>query len=59
MTERTLILVKPDGVARGLVGAVLGRLVRRAGFAWHRWAAQPSVALLQLNKDPVLLWTGP
>ncbi len=29
MTERTLVLVKPDGVARGLVGVVLGRLERR------------------------------
>ena len=27
--ERTLILVKPDGVQRGLVGEVLGRLERR------------------------------
>lgn len=26
MTERTLILVKPDGVARGLMGEVVGRL---------------------------------
>jgi nucleoside-diphosphate kinase len=26
MTERTLVLVKPDGVARGLVGEVLGRI---------------------------------
>lgn len=26
MTERTLILVKPDGVERGLVGEVLGRI---------------------------------
>ena len=26
MTERTLILVKPDGVARGLMGEVIGRL---------------------------------
>jgi nucleoside-diphosphate kinase len=26
VTERTLILVKPDGVARGLVGEVLGRI---------------------------------
>jgi nucleoside-diphosphate kinase len=31
VTERTLILVKPDGVARGLVGEVLGRLERK-GF---------------------------
>lgn len=28
-TERTLVLVKPDGVQRGLVGEVLGRLERR------------------------------
>ena len=29
MTQRTLVLVKPDGVARGLVGEVLGRAERR------------------------------
>ena len=27
--ERTLVLVKPDGVQRGLIGAVIGRLERR------------------------------
>ena len=27
--ERTLILVKPDAVQRGLIGEVLGRLERR------------------------------
>ena len=27
--ERTLVLVKPDGVQRGLVGEVIGRLERR------------------------------
>ncbi|SNQ49649.1 nucleoside diphosphate kinase [Frankia canadensis] len=27
--ERTLILVKPDGVSRGLVGEVIGRLERK------------------------------
>lgn len=27
--ERTLVLIKPDAVARGLVGEVLGRLERR------------------------------
>ena len=31
MTERTLLLVKPDGVARGLIGEILGR-VERKGF---------------------------
>jgi nucleoside-diphosphate kinase len=29
MTERTLVLVKPDGVERGLVGEVLARAERR------------------------------
>jgi len=29
VSERTLVLVKPDGVARGLVGEVLSRLERR------------------------------
>ena len=27
--ERTLVLVKPDGVQRGLIGEVIGRLERR------------------------------
>ncbi len=31
MSERTLILVKPDGVTRGLVGAILNRIERK-GF---------------------------
>jgi len=29
LSERTLILVKPDGVGRGLVGEVIGRLERK------------------------------
>ncbi|HJA37979.1 MAG TPA: nucleoside-diphosphate kinase, partial [Candidatus Brevibacterium intestinigallinarum] len=29
MSERTLILVKPDGVERGLVGDVLARIERK------------------------------
>ena len=31
MNERTLVLVKPDGVRRGLIGEVVGRLERK-GF---------------------------
>ncbi len=31
MSERTLVLIKPDGVARGLVGEVVGRIERK-GF---------------------------
>ncbi len=33
MSERTLVLVKPDGVARGLVGEVLSRIERK-GFTF-------------------------
>ncbi|WP_174188851.1 nucleoside-diphosphate kinase [Nocardia barduliensis] len=29
MTEQTLVLIKPDGVARGLVGEVLARIERK------------------------------
>jgi nucleoside-diphosphate kinase len=29
MAERTLVLIKPDAVARGLAGEILGRLERR------------------------------
>ncbi|MCX2731666.1 nucleoside-diphosphate kinase [Saccharopolyspora sp. NFXS83] len=29
MSERTLVLVKPDGVERGLVGEVIGRIERK------------------------------
>jgi len=29
MVERTLVLIKPDGVARNLVGEVLGRIERK------------------------------
>ena len=31
MSQRTLVLIQPDGVARGLVGEVLGRIERK-GF---------------------------
>lgn len=31
MSERTLVLIKPDGVARGLIGEVLARIERK-GF---------------------------
>ena len=29
MTERTLVLIKPDAVARGLIGEVIGRFERK------------------------------
>jgi nucleoside-diphosphate kinase len=31
LTERTLVLIKPDGVARGLIGEVISRIERK-GF---------------------------
>ncbi|GAA1354421.1 nucleoside-diphosphate kinase [Streptomyces beijiangensis] len=32
MTQRTLVLLKPDAVRRGLIGEVLGRIERKAGW---------------------------
>ncbi|GAB3903642.1 hypothetical protein GCM10027612_70390 [Microbispora bryophytorum subsp. camponoti] len=29
MSERTLVLIKPDGVRRGLIGDVIGRIERK------------------------------
>lgn len=45
MSERTLVLVKPDGVARGLVGEVLGRIERK-GF---------TVVALEMRTLPVAI----
>ena len=45
MTERTLVLIKPDGVARGLVGEVLARIERK-GF---------SIVALELRTLPASL----
>ncbi|TDC80049.1 nucleoside-diphosphate kinase [Streptomyces hainanensis] len=33
MSQRTLVLLKPDAVARGLVGEIIGRIERKAGWA--------------------------
>lgn len=32
MSQRTLVLVKPDGVRRGLVGEIVGRIERKADW---------------------------
>ncbi|GAA3489469.1 nucleoside-diphosphate kinase [Streptomyces cremeus] len=32
MTQRTLVLLKPDAVRRGLIGEVIGRIERKAGW---------------------------
>ncbi|WFB09591.1 nucleoside-diphosphate kinase [Streptomyces sp. LX-29] len=33
MTQRTLVLLKPDAVRRGLVGEIIGRIERKANWA--------------------------
>ncbi|MFV2118856.1 nucleoside-diphosphate kinase [Streptomyces sp. Act-28] len=32
MTQRTLVLLKPDAVRRGLIGEIIGRVERKAGW---------------------------
>ncbi|ARH91219.1 MULTISPECIES: nucleoside-diphosphate kinase [Streptomyces] len=32
MSQRTLVLLKPDAVQRGLIGEIIGRLERKAGW---------------------------
>ncbi|MGW1158048.1 nucleoside-diphosphate kinase [Streptomyces sp. NPDC002513] len=32
MTSRTLVLLKPDAVRRGLIGEIIGRIERKAGW---------------------------
>lgn len=32
MSQRSLVLLKPDAVARGLVGEIIGRIERKAGW---------------------------
>ncbi len=45
MSERTLVLIKPDGVARGLIGEVIGRIERK-GF---------TIAALDLRTVPTAI----
>lgn len=33
MSQRTLVLLKPDAVARGLIGEIVGRVERKAGWS--------------------------
>ncbi|NUQ98564.1 MAG: nucleoside-diphosphate kinase, partial [Streptomyces sp.] len=32
MTQRTLVLLKPDAVRRGLTGEIISRIERKAGW---------------------------
>ncbi|WP_405440617.1 nucleoside-diphosphate kinase [Streptomyces avidinii] len=45
MTQRTLVLLKPDAVRRGLVGEIIGRIERKAG-----WTI-PALELRTLDQD--------
>ena len=40
MTERTLVLIKPDGVERRLIGEIIGRIERKG--LTHRGARAPA-----------------
>ncbi|AYV27725.1 nucleoside-diphosphate kinase [Streptomyces goshikiensis] len=33
MTQRTLVILKPDAVRRGLIGEIIGRIERKAGWS--------------------------
>ncbi|RSS79081.1 nucleoside-diphosphate kinase [Streptomyces sp. WAC06614] len=33
MTQRTLVILKPDAVRRGLIGEIVGRIERKAGWS--------------------------
>ncbi|GGZ74837.1 nucleoside diphosphate kinase [Streptomyces subrutilus] len=45
MTQRTLVLLKPDAVRRGLIGEIIGRIERKAG-----WTI-PALELRTLEQD--------
>ena len=51
MTERTLVLVKPDGVERRLVGEVIARIERK-GLDWSRWSCARSTASWPRSTTP-------
>ena len=46
-TEETLVLVKPDGVARGLTGAILARIEAKGYVVSDLKLVQPDRALLE------------
>ncbi|MFG2297100.1 nucleoside-diphosphate kinase [Streptomyces sp. NPDC048603] len=45
MTQRTLVILKPDAVRRGLIGEIIGRIERKAG-----WTI-PAMELRTLEQD--------
>ncbi|MFF9910389.1 nucleoside-diphosphate kinase [Streptomyces sp. NPDC013457] len=45
MSQRTLVLLKPDAVRRGLIGEIIGRIERKAG-----WTI-PALELRELSQE--------
>jgi nucleoside-diphosphate kinase len=63
-TERTLVLVKPDGLQRGLVGEVIGRFERRGlHLVGLKHRAKPFfrglVAFVTSSPVVAMCWEGP
>ncbi|MFF7181484.1 nucleoside-diphosphate kinase [Streptomyces sp. NPDC008121] len=52
MSQRTLVLLKPDAVRRGLVGEIIGRIERKAG-----WTIS-ALELRHLDQDTLELHYG-
>ena len=57
--ERTLIIIKPDGVQRGLMGEIVGRLERRglrlAGMKFMQMSKELAATHYAVHKDRPLL----
>ena len=51
MTERTLVLVKPDGVERGLTGQILARIEAKGYTLVELKLTQPSRELLEQHYE--------
>ena len=51
MTERTLVLIKPDGVARNLVGEILARIERKGYVIADLKMLTPTRAMLERHYE--------
>ncbi|MEU6929374.1 nucleoside-diphosphate kinase [Streptomyces sp. NPDC046374] len=52
MSQRTLVLLKPDAVRRGLVGEIIGRIERKAGWTLA------ALEMRELDQDTLELHYG-
>lgn len=63
VTERTFIMVKPDGVQRGLVGKIIKRFEQKGfklvgmKFVWVSVRARSRVIILRLSHACVNEWS--